>query len=142
MLITGRHTKHMQIMSKSARTKHKNENFYAYENVMMLLNIVHRYFFRFCRIYAIIAIKNDFVIHEHSLGPSGSVENLGLHPRWKIVFSVIIGLTQAKRFSYITFQVVCYFSSSVSLVGFCENLHGSAGSVVEYQSRYTLSQTF
>ena len=35
------------------------------------------YFLRFCRIYAIIVIKNDFVIHQHSLGPSGSVENRG-----------------------------------------------------------------
>ena len=55
---------------KSAQKEHKNENFYAYENVMRLKNIVHHisfvsapYCFRFCRIYAIIAIKNDFVIH-------------------------------------------------------------------------------
>ena len=29
------------------------------------------------QIYAIIAVKNYFVIHYHSQGPSGSVENLG-----------------------------------------------------------------
>ena len=48
---------------KSAQNEHKNESFYAYINVMRLCNIVHHYFFRFCRIYAIIAIKTDFVIH-------------------------------------------------------------------------------
>ena len=55
---------------KSARNEHNNESFYVYENVMRLSNIVHHihfvsapYFFRFCRIDAIIAIKNDFVIH-------------------------------------------------------------------------------
>ena len=48
---------------KSARNEHKNESFCSYENVVRLLNIVHNYFFRFCRIYAIIALKNDFVIH-------------------------------------------------------------------------------
>ena len=46
---------------KSARNEHKNEIFYAYEN------IVHHIFFPLCRIYAIIAIKNDFVIHLHLL---------------------------------------------------------------------------
>ena len=45
------------------------------------------YSFRFCRIYAIIAIKNNFVIHIHSLGPSGSVENLGLRPRFSTLSS-------------------------------------------------------
>ena len=49
---------------------------------MRLLNIVHHYFFRLCRIYAIIVIKNDFVIHLHSQGPSASVENIGLRPRF------------------------------------------------------------
>ena len=48
---------------KSAQSKHKNENFYTYENVMRLQNIVHHYFFHLFRFYAIIAIKNDFVIH-------------------------------------------------------------------------------
>ena len=55
---------------KSARNEQKNEIFYAYENVMRLLNIVYHisfvsapYFFRIYKIYAIIAIKNDFFIH-------------------------------------------------------------------------------
>ena len=48
---------------KSARNEHNNESFYAYENVMRLYIIVHHYFLRLCRIYAIIVIKNDFAIH-------------------------------------------------------------------------------
>ena len=36
--------------------------------------------FRFCRIYAIMAIKNDLVIHKHSLGLEGSVEIRGHSP--------------------------------------------------------------
>ena len=60
MLVAGRHANEKL---RTARNEHKNESFYAYENVMRLLNIVHHYFFRLCRIYAIIAIKNDFAIH-------------------------------------------------------------------------------
>ena len=66
---------------------------------MRLQNIVHHYFPRLCRIYAIIAIKNDFVIHYSLLDPSGSVENQGRSTsfwdlanvnEWKIMFDPYI----------------------------------------------------
>ena len=65
MLDTGRNAKRANSENlKSAQNEHKNKSLYAYENVMRFFkNIVHHYFFRFCRIYAVIAIKNDFVIH-------------------------------------------------------------------------------
>ena len=58
MLITGRHAKHMLMRSNCTLP---NLSFYAYENVMKLLNIVHHYFFCFYRIYVIIAIKLSFI---------------------------------------------------------------------------------
>ena len=48
---------------KSVLNEHKNESFYANENVMRLLNIVQLHFFLLCRIYAIIVTRNDFVMH-------------------------------------------------------------------------------
>ena len=60
-------------------------------------------FFRFCRIFAIIVIKNDFVIHLRLLGPSGVLKTSGYalgfqhSPRdlanvneWKIIFDPYI----------------------------------------------------
>ena len=57
----------------------RNENFYAYAGkcdvavkYVALLFLYYYYYsllFRFCRIHAKIAIKHDFVIHHHSLGP-------------------------------------------------------------------------
>ena len=58
--------------------------------------------FLLCRIYSIIVIKNNFIIHKHSLGPSGSVKDLyalsfRLSPwdlknvnEWKIMFCLYI----------------------------------------------------
>ena len=64
---------------KSARNEHKNERLYAYENVIEVVKYSAPYFFRFCTLFLsflrIYAIKNVFVIHLHSLGPLGSVEN-------------------------------------------------------------------
>ena len=60
---------------------------------------MHHYFFCLCSIYAIIAIKNDFVIYKHSLGPSESVEyalfstlpwDLENVNEWKIIFDPYI----------------------------------------------------
>ena len=56
------------------------------ENVTMLKNTVHHYFFRLSRIYAIIAIKNDFVIHKHSLCPT--VFSTPLGTEWKMSLCV------------------------------------------------------
>ena len=75
---------------------------------------MHHYFFCLCRIYAIIAIKNDFVIHLHSLGPSGSVDALGFQhsPRdlanvngWKIMFDPDIKVCPDEQETSISFVV-------------------------------------
>ena len=63
-----------------------------------------------CRIYAIIAIKHDFVIHKHSQGPSGRLKTSGFalgfqhFPRdlanvneWKIMFDPSNETKQAAR---------------------------------------------
>ena len=48
---------------KSARNEHNNESFYMYENCDKAVKYSAPVFLSLCRIYAIIAIKKDFVIH-------------------------------------------------------------------------------
>ena len=69
----------------------------------------------FCCIYAIIAIKHDFVIHLHSQGPSGRLKTSGFAlsfqhvPRdlanvneWKIMFDPSIILDDSHTITFIT----------------------------------------
>ena len=72
---------------KSARNEHKNERLYAYENVIEVVKYSAPYFFRFCTLFLSflqnLCDQNVFVIHLHSLGPLGSVENrVLLRPRF------------------------------------------------------------
>ena len=66
---------------KSARNEHKNERLYAYENVIEVVKYSAPSFFRFCTLFLSFLQNlcdqkiNVFVIHLHSLGPLGSVEN-------------------------------------------------------------------
>ena len=58
--------------------------------------MVHNYFFCLCKIYAKIAIKNDFVLHQHSPGPDvalgfqHSPRDLANVNEWKIMFDLYI----------------------------------------------------
>ena len=51
---------------KFARNEHKNERFCAYENVDETVKYSVPLFLLFLQNYAIIAIKNDFVIHSNT----------------------------------------------------------------------------
>ena len=57
--------------------------------------MVHHYYFRLCRMYVIIAIKNIFVIHLHSLNTSPRdtpryVFNTLFGTEWKIMLDPYI----------------------------------------------------
>ena len=65
---------------KSARNEQKkNERLYAYENVIEVVKYSAPYFFSFLHLISFVSTEfmdqKCFVIHLHSLGPLGSVEN-------------------------------------------------------------------
>ena len=65
MVVTGRQGLRRQAkhVLKSAQNEHKIESKCGEALNIFLFVSAPQYFFRFYRIYAIIAIKNDFVIH-------------------------------------------------------------------------------